>query len=777
LPQDLDEVAAEAGTIEEVQATLDARSDELQLAGSEMAFGDRHDKSSIPPWKRKRRAALCANNQQLVCRKTDARGITTTYTYDALDRLTGKTYSNGDASVAYSYDQTGYNGLTIVNGKGRRTGMSDASGQTAWSYDTMGRIVAEERTIGSVTKTLGYTYNLDGSLASVTYPSGRTVNYAPSAVGRPLTAIDTADSITYVGSANATYAPQGALATAAYGANISFSASYNNRLLPSNLEGYTSSATIFQLQPAYNPNGTVSSVTNGVNSARTQSFTYDYLNRITSAKSAATSGTYCWGQSVPTNGTGYDRYGNLLIINVSQCTAPTLSVSVNAYNQVTNSGFSYDASGNMTGDGAYSYAWNGEGLLKSAGTTTCTYDGDGKRVEKSSGTYYWFSPSGSVLAETDTGGNTQNEYIYFNGGRTARRDSSGNVYYYFQDQIGTSRLIANSSGTVCYDADFTPFGYKMAYVTACSQNYKFTGMERDVETGNDHAWFRNYEQSLGRWMSPDPAGLAAVDPTSPQSWNRYPYVTNNPLALMDPTGLQGQDGYGTSPTGCPQGMPTQYCFGGYPGFAAGGIPWAGSDGLGVLGGWPTWDEFTSLTINTSNPPPGWLRVSIGAQPDCPGCYYAPSGPLQDQIWDPSTEQIILTIANYRNYGNTTAIGPAPPAQPTQPKPPDTRPSCFSVFVNSLFSNPAEEQALQQGAKVASQAFATASLTYQMRRLLVVPLRSVYVRGMNSLADILGFTGEVSPGLFAGASILPAEWRSSVANLTGACQNNFWSSIF
>jgi RHS repeat-associated protein len=407
----------------------------------------------------------------------------------------------------------------------------------------MGRIVAEERTIGSVTKTLGYGYNLDGSLASVTYPSGRTVNYAPSAVGRPLTAIDTADNITYVGSANATYAPQGALATAAYGANISLSASYNNRLLPSNLEGYTSSATIFQLQPAYNPNGTVSSVTNGVNSARTQTFTYDYLNRITSASSAATLGTYCWGQSIPTNGTGYDRYGNLLVINNtgtgSGCwSLPVLSVSVNTYNQITNSGFSYDAAGNMTGDGSYSYAWNGEGLLKSAGTTTYTYDGDKKRVEKSSGTYYWLSPSGSVLAETDSSGDTQNEYIYFSGGRTARRDSSGNVYYYFQDQIGSSRLIATSGGTVCYDADYTPFGYEMAYVTTCSQNYKFTGMERDVETGNDHAWFRNYEQNLGRWMSPDPAGLMAVDPSNPQTWNGYAYVVNDPCSLTDALGLK-----------------------------------------------------------------------------------------------------------------------------------------------------------------------------------------------------------------------------------------------
>jgi RHS repeat-associated protein len=276
-------------------------------------------------------------------------------------------------------------------------------------------------------------------------------------------------------------------------------------------------------------------VTNALTSGRTQSFTYDNLNRIVTAKSSATSGTYCWGQSIPTDGTGYDRYGNLLKINTSQCSAPALNVSVNAYNQITNSGYTYDATGDMLTDGTNTYTWNGEGLLKSAASVNYTYDGDMKRVEKSSGTYYWFSPSGTPLAETDASGNTQNEYIYFSAGRTARRDSAGNVYYYFSDPIGTAQLITNSTGTVCYDSNKTPFGYEMAYTTTCAQNYMFAGMERDTETGNDHTWFRGYEQNLGRWMSPD---LLGGDVSNPQSLNRYAYVLNNPTSMTDPLGLQ-----------------------------------------------------------------------------------------------------------------------------------------------------------------------------------------------------------------------------------------------
>ena len=73
--------------------------------------------------------------------------------------------------------------------------------------------------------------------------------------------------------------------------------------------------------------------------------------------------------------------------------------------------------------------------------------------------------------------------------------------------------------------------------------------------------YREYHPTWGRWLNPDLAGLGAVDPSNPQSWNRYAYVTNNPLALSDPSGLLG----------CPQGMPTNECYGGVPGFWAGGI--------------------------------------------------------------------------------------------------------------------------------------------------------------------------------------------------------------
>jgi RHS repeat-associated protein len=211
-----------------------------------------------------------------------------------------------------------------------------------------------------------------------------------------------------------------------------------------------------------------------------------------------------------------------------------LSLSVNTNNQITNSGFSYDAAGDLTGDGVYTYSWNAERRLTSAANVTYTYDGILRRVEKSSGTLYWYSPAGAPLAETDSSGNTLNEYVFFGGARVARRDSSGNVYYYFQDYLGTTETLSNSSGALCYDADFLPFGYEKPYVASCGQNYKFTGLERDGETGLDHTLNRKYDSSLGRWLTPDRKGGNALNP---QSLNRYAYVMNNPTNFTDPLGL------------------------------------------------------------------------------------------------------------------------------------------------------------------------------------------------------------------------------------------------
>ncbi len=128
----------------------------------------------------------------------------------------------------------------------------------------------------------------------------------------------------------------------------------------------------------------------------------------------------------------------------------------------------YDADGDMETDGNYSYAFNGANEITSANGVTCTYDGDGLRVEKSGGTLYWRAYTGQVIQETNTSGGMQRDYIFFAGRRVAWKDSSGNVYYYFVDAIGSTRAVTDSSGNVCFSADYYPYGQGNDYNTSCS---------------------------------------------------------------------------------------------------------------------------------------------------------------------------------------------------------------------------------------------------------------------------------------------------------------------
>jgi RHS repeat-associated protein len=81
----------------------------------------------------------------------------------------------------------------------------------------------------------------------------------------------------------------------------------------------------------------------------------------------------------------------------------------------------------------------------------------------------------------------------------------------------------------------------MGYGGADGIRKKFTGYERDAETGLDYAQARYFSSAQGRFTSADPL-TASGEPTDPQTWNRYAYVSNNPLVYADPSGLSRQPG-------------------------------------------------------------------------------------------------------------------------------------------------------------------------------------------------------------------------------------------
>jgi RHS repeat-associated protein len=75
------------------------------------------------------------------------------------------------------------------------------------------------------------------------------------------------------------------------------------------------------------------------------------------------------------------------------------------------------------------------------------------------------------------------------------------------------------------------------YTTAGTADASFTGQNQDTVSSLYDFTFRRHSHSQGRWISPDPLGTGAVDPGSPQTWNRYAYVAGNPLSFIDPLGL------------------------------------------------------------------------------------------------------------------------------------------------------------------------------------------------------------------------------------------------
>jgi len=266
------------------------------------------------------------------------------------------------------------------------------------------------------------------------------------------------------------------------------------------------SGNILDLQYNFNlgsgDNGNVIGVTNKRNTLRTQSFTYDQLNRLATTQTQGTSGANCFGFQFT-----YDAWTNLTATSIlsgytscSQTTPYAFSLSVNGSNRITTSGFGYDTSGNLSSDGINNYAWNAESEVKSVnnGSETYTYDGDGNRIQKSNGTIYWYGAGTEILDEYASG-NFTNEYVFFGGKRVAMRVvSSGTIYYYEDDMLGSARTMVQAGQTTpCFDADFLPYGQEVDYTSTCGTNYRFEGKERDLETGDDNFGARYYRSALG----------------------------------------------------------------------------------------------------------------------------------------------------------------------------------------------------------------------------------------------------------------------------------------
>ncbi|MCX6611625.1 MAG: putative toxin [Acidobacteria bacterium] len=474
-----------------------------------------------------------------VISRTSADNSIVTMNYDALGRIIRKTFTGPRTSSpqTFCYDGDTYIGSdcavgTVLNGLGRMTeARNDVSSTKYLSFDAVGRIKQSQQTTGTSGPHLfAYSYNLAGMREQMTMPSTRVVNTTYDAMGR-------------VSGANWGTAPRSIT-------GIQYWANGAQNLL--NLQfDYCGTGPLIECA---SNNGNVIRQLSTAGLSWNHGYSYDGWNRLTG---------YTEGGSAM-EGYGFDEFGNRWLTSRSTALPgltglATTSSWFNAKNrlldpiQAPNESTYYDAAGNQIRIGAMNLTYDGEGRVAGAtntgsGVVTYDYDAADKRVRSTvSGvsTVYVYEASGELAAE-------------YGGSAT----TSGPEFL-TGDHLGSVRLVTDGAGAVKQRRDYGPFGEELETASRTAilgygtggQRHRFTGKERDLETGLDYFGARYLASSQGRWTSPDefsegvggayevggarptkPGPLPYANLELPQSLNKYSYALNNPLRYIDPDG-------------------------------------------------------------------------------------------------------------------------------------------------------------------------------------------------------------------------------------------------
>ncbi len=402
---------------------------------------------------------------------------------------------------------------------------------TRIAYDHEGRVILRRVAIDTLPdKDMAYRYDLAGKVTAMVYPDGSEVHYAYDAAGR-LAGVTGAE-----GSALATYAYDsdgrmsahtvgGTLATGAYAYNVRdwvSEISYPGR---------------FTLDQAYDAVGNVTSQNYrraATEPLKTASYTYDGLHRLeTMGLGATRSRTYAYDDNG--NITHVATDGDTATYAYSRGSTPNRLDSI-AKGSVTER-FSYNANGSATSVAGTAMSYDHRGLVNGYGAYAYTLDAEGYRVKKVGGgntVYYIRGAGGNVLATYDAAGDLTAAYVYAGGDRLV--SVAGEVVsYYLKDHLGSTRTLLSSSGTATATYDYWPYGEVLASSGTDSAPFKFTGHERDEESGLDFMQYRTYRSGSLRFLQADP--LALKDP----EFSAYAYTGSNPINRIDQYGLEWED--------------------------------------------------------------------------------------------------------------------------------------------------------------------------------------------------------------------------------------------
>jgi len=451
---------------------------------------------------------------------TDARNKTGTYSYDALNRITGIVYP--DQTISYVYDSG-------TNQAGRLTQLTDGSGSIAWMYDALGRATLRQQTTGSVSKSVGYSYNSAGQLVTLTLPSGNAIGYG-YANGK-ITSLTLNGSTTLL--SNVLYLPFGPTQGWTWGNATLAVREYDT-------DGKVTDVDSAGLRSyAYDDAFRITGIADATDANLSQAYSYDLLDRLTGATGTGLSQSWA-----------YDANGNRATQGGSTASTYTIATASNRITSISGAltrTYGYDSAGNTTSDGTATYTYDDAGRMVSATkagvTATYTLNALGQRVRKTIGaanTYFVYDEAGHQLGEYDNAGVLIQETVWFGDipVATLRPNGSGgvNMFYVHTDHLNTPKKITRpSDNAIVWRWDADPFGTSSANQNPSGlgvfvYSLRFPGQYADAETGLHYNYFRDYDPATGRYVQSDPIGLRG-------GVNTYGYVNADPVSATDPLGL------------------------------------------------------------------------------------------------------------------------------------------------------------------------------------------------------------------------------------------------
>ena len=332
----------------------------------------------------------------------DAENQVTTYTYDVLNRIDFISY-NGGSTADYLYD-VGANAKGKLSSINYSDSTGTKTGNTAWSYDSYGRVGSKTETVNNIALTTSYNFNpVTGQLDNVVTSGGHTLSYTYLNAQVSGISIDGKSIMSAIA-----YEPFAAANSWVWGNGVASSRTYD---LDGQLDTYILGNTTYDIN--YTPSGNVQTITDLANAANNQSYNYDDLHRIKDYTGSTGSEVYDYDA-------GSNRIGltNVATALVDTYVVDPVSNKLTSITGMTNKTYSYNANGNLTSDGLHTYDYDARNRLTSIDNNLAVYQLNalGQRVQKNASgsiTLFHYNEQGQLVAEADSTGFINKEYIYF----------------------------------------------------------------------------------------------------------------------------------------------------------------------------------------------------------------------------------------------------------------------------------------------------------------------------------------------------------------------------